>query len=109
MCLTVALNLNDGNVVQDTQCEERLKAENQNTQGKKFQYKLLFNVLPKEVRNLFRCSIDDLKAKLEKFLRCVTDKPKTHGLVSEASNQCSAIPSNSLVDKSRIIKLNGGS
>ena len=69
---------------------------------------MLFNILPKEVRNLTGCSVEDFKAKLDSFLSCIPDQPKTPGLIPEASNQFSALASNSLVDQARKFRINGG-
>jgi hypothetical protein len=69
---------------------------------------VLFNSLPKTIRNLSKCSIDDFKFKLDKYLETVPDQPKTMDLIPAACNQFDARPSNSIVDQIRRLKINAG-
>ena len=69
---------------------------------------ILFNSLPKTLRNLSKCSIDDFKIKLDKYLETVPDQPKTSDLTPFASNQFDARPSNSIVDQIRRLQINAG-
>ena len=39
----------------------------------------LFNIMPKEIRNLFDCSLDKFKHKLDSFLQTVPDEPLVPG------------------------------
>ena len=57
----------------------------------------LFNSLPKSLRNIKNCSIEDFKMKLDLFLTKVPDEPKTDGLTPGASNQISRKQTNSLI------------
>ena len=61
----------------------------------------LFNSIPANIRNLSKCSIDDFKAALDKYLARIPDEPKIPGYVPTASDQFSGQPSNSLVDQIR--------
>ena len=69
---------------------------------------MLFNSLPKEIRNISKCSVEDFKFKLDGFLTRVPDQPKTANLVPEAFNQFSAKPSNSIIDQVRRMRINAG-
>ena len=69
---------------------------------------MLFNSLPKKIRQISKCSVDQFKAKLDEFLSKVPDQPKTPSLVPEACNQFTAKPSNSLMDQMRRMKNNQG-
>ena len=69
---------------------------------------MLFNSLPKNLRNKSKCSVDDFKFQLDAFLRKVPDQPKTPSLEPEAMNQYTAKPSNSLIDQARRLKIHGG-
>ena len=56
----------------------------------------LFNILPKNVRNITK-SQDDFKAAVDQFLATVPDQPRMGGLVPEAVDQVSGRQSNSLL------------
>ena len=68
----------------------------------------LFNCLPMEIRNLTKCSVDDFKEKLDKFLGNVQDEPKTQNLTPAGCDQFSGKPSNSLIDQVRRLNLKQG-
>ena len=59
----------------------------------------LFNQLPKQIRNIRNCSVDDFKTSLDQFLEKIPDEPKVSNLVPRASNQVTARASNSLLDQ----------
>ena len=59
----------------------------------------LFNKLPKQIRNIRNCSVDDFKARLDQFLEKIPDEPKVSKLTPRASNQVTARASNSLLDQ----------
>ena len=69
----------------------------------------LFNSLPKSVRNRSKCSIDEIKADLDKFLESVPDEPKVNGgnYTPGACDAYSAKASNSVIDQIRRIKFGG--
>ena len=66
----------------------------------------LFNSLPKTLRNKSKCSIDEFKADLDKFLETVPDEPKVNGgsYTPGACDAYSAQASNSIIDQIRRIK-----
>ena len=66
----------------------------------------LFNSLPKTLRNKSKCSIDEFKADLDKFLESVPDEPKVNGgsYTPGACDAFSAQASNSIIDQIRRIK-----
>ena len=59
-----------------------------------------FNSLPKKLRNMTKCSVDEFKFQLDDFLKTIPDQPKTPGMEPEAMNQYSAKPSNLVIDHS---------
>jgi len=65
----------------------------------------LFNALPKSIKNLRKISIEDFKFKLDKLLEGIQDEPKLPGYVPHGCNQISAVPSNSIIDRSRTASL----
>ena len=69
---------------------------------------MLFNSLPKELREITKCSVDHFKYKLDVFLSKIPDQPKTPGLVPETCDQYTAKPSNSILDQVRRMKVNSG-
>ena len=64
----------------------------------------LFNALPINVRNETKCSVDDFKMKLDKFLESIPDEPNVGGLIPGAST-LEARASNSLVDQVRRVHM----
>ena len=64
----------------------------------------LFNALPKNIRNTTKCSVDDFKMKLDKFLESVPDEPNVGGLTPGAST-LEARASNSIVDQIRRVHM----
>ena len=58
----------------------------------------LFNKLPKYIRNLSGCSVDEFKIKLDNLLTQVPDEPKSGGLVPGAMSPDS-VSSNSLLNQ----------
>ena len=69
---------------------------------------MLFNSLPKKIRNLSKCSIEDFKTQLDMYLDKIPDQPKVTNLVPVACNQVTAKPSNSLIDQVRRLNINAG-
>ena len=61
----------------------------------------LCNALPKHIRNIYRCGVEEFKEKLDQFLTTIPDQPKIGGLVPATCNQMTGQPSNSLVDQIR--------
>ena len=59
---------------------------------------ILFNSLPKSIRNISRKSTEEFKEKLDEFLSDLPDQPVIGGLIPEICNQVTARPSNSLRD-----------
>ena len=55
----------------------------------------LFNVLPKDIRNLMDCTVEKFKSKLDEFLLTVQDQPALPGYTGGSSQQ---FGSNSLLD-----------
>ena len=80
-----------------------LKEKSFNTNGP-----MLFNSIPKNIRNLSKCSVEDFKMKLDQFLSKIPDQPKTPTLMPEALNQFTAKASNSLGDQIRRMTINAG-
>ena len=68
----------------------------------------LFNSLPKNIRNMTNCTVEDFKIKLDMFLSYVPDQPKTESLTPEAINQYTMKQSNSIIDQIRTIRINAG-
>ena len=64
----------------------------------------LFNSLPADIRNTSKVSIEEFKAKLDKFLMKIPDEPKVPGLTPGGCNQWTAAPSNSIVDQIRRVQ-----
>ena len=64
----------------------------------------LFNALPNSVRNTTKCSVDDFKMKLDKFLETIPDEPNVGGLTPGAST-LEARASNSIVDQIRRVHM----
>ena len=62
-----------------------------------------FNSIPKNIRNMTRCGIEDFKMKLDKFLEIVPDEPSVRGLVPRACT-ADARPSNSILDQVKMVK-----
>ena len=56
---------------------------------------VLFNSLPKEIRDIKNCSIDQFKTSLDSYLTLIPDEPKMPGMVPPALTHC-AVPTNSL-------------
>ena len=63
----------------------------------------LFNLIPKSIRNMTRCGIEDFKMKLDKFLENVPDEPNVRGLVHGACT-ADAKPSNSILDQGKVVQ-----
>ena len=61
----------------------------------------LFNCVLYKIRNKTKCSIDDFKIVLDKFLSKIPDEPKLPGYTLTATNQFSRQPSNCLIDQIR--------
>ena len=59
----------------------------------------LFNKLPRSIRNITNCSVDEFKSKLDQFLENIPYEPRVSNLVPTASSQVTARASNSLVDQ----------
>ena len=59
----------------------------------------LFNVLPKEPRNMMTMSLDDFKTHLNALLTRLPDEPLVPGLVPGATSMIQSKPSNSLLQK----------
>ena len=57
----------------------------------------LFNSMPKAIRNMKKCSLEDFKVTLDSFLKTVPDEPKTEALTPRATNQLSGKQTNSLI------------
>ena len=62
----------------------------------------LFNTLPKYLRNMKHCGVDEFKEKLDHFLSKIPDEPKVGQLVPACCNLVTIQPSNSLVDQIRV-------
>ena len=46
-------------------------------------------------------SVDDFKAKLDKYLETLADEPKLQNYIPAMCNQLTAAPSNSIIDHAR--------
>ena len=66
----------------------------------------LFNSLPAKIRNMSKCSIDDFKMALDKYLERVPDEPNMTGLTPSACT-AEARASNSLLDQTKRTRLTG--
>ena len=64
----------------------------------------LFNTLPSSVRNTTKCSVDEFKMKLDKYLEGIPDEPSMSGLTPGACT-LEARASNSLVDQVRRVHM----
>ena len=56
----------------------------------------LFNMIPKEIRNITNCKVEKLKAVLDKWLAGVPDEPQIQGYT-----QSRRAPTNSLLEMSQ--------
>ena len=57
----------------------------------------LFNSLPKIIRNIKNCSLEDFKFQLNVYLNKVPDEPKSQNLIPGATNTISGRQTNSLI------------
>ena len=57
----------------------------------------LFNSLPKDLRDMTQCSLEDFKISLDAFLTCVPDEPPCPDLVPGATDMILSRPSNLLL------------
>ena len=60
------------------QCSARIQSLRENSfqvQGPR-----LFNILPQKIRNMTKCSIEDFKFELDRFLGTVPDEPNVPGV-----------------------------
>ena len=64
----------------------------------------LFNSLPANIRNLTKCSIEDFKMALDKYLENIPDEPSVSGLTPGGCT-AEARASNSLLDQTRRARL----
>ena len=69
----------------------------------------LFNILPEKIRNMKKCSIDDFKFALDKFISNIPDEPNVKGeqYTPRACNQHTGRPSNSVIQQVRTQNLGG--
>ena len=51
----------------------------------------LFNAMPKEVRNISCCGVEDFKKKLDSYLNTIPDEPKIGGLMPQNCYQSNSI------------------
>ena len=58
----------------------------------------LFNILPKQIRNMQKVSVEQFKEKLDLYLATLPDTPKICEMTPTICNQLTAKPSNSLLD-----------
>ena len=68
----------------------------------------LFNCLPKKLRNLSKCTVEEFKYQLDDFLKRIPDQPKTPGMEPEAMDLFSAKASNSIIDQVRRLCIQSG-
>ena len=66
----------------------------------------LFNQLPKYIRDLTKCSIDEFKHEVDKFLQTIPDEPKCPGLTPVAQRP-DGVHSNSLLHQVPWARRNG--
>ena len=52
---------------------------------------VLFNCLPKEIRNMKGCGVEEFKENLDKFLKTIPDEPKIGGAMPMNSRQSNSI------------------
>ena len=64
----------------------------------------VFNSLPIEVRNVTRCSVEDFKCILDRYLQTVPDEPQIPGYISQRRAD-----TNSLLDMARMAKARSNS
>ena len=57
----------------------------------------LFNSMPKNIRNIKNCFLEDFKCQLDVFLNKVPDEPKSQDLIPRATNIISGKQTNSLI------------
>ena len=57
----------------------------------------LFNSMPKNLKNMKGCGLEDFKVTLDAFLSHIPDEPKSTGLTPRATNQLSGKQTNSLI------------
>ena len=55
----------------------------------------LFNCVPKDIRNMSNCGLEDFRLKLDQFLTKVPDEPKGEGLIPGATNPFTGRQTNS--------------
>jgi hypothetical protein len=53
--------------------------------------------MPKNIRNMKGCGLEDFKVTLDTFLSHIPDEPKSTGLTPRATNQLSGKQTNSLI------------
>ena len=58
----------------------------------------LFNAMPAYLRNMTKCTMDEFKEKLDKYLERIPDEPSVRGL-TPAGCTSDACPSNSMLDQ----------
>ena len=58
----------------------------------------LFNILPRELRNMTKCGVDDFKSKLDEFLNKIPDQPRCPEMIPVAMTP-EGIHSNSLINQ----------
>ena len=58
----------------------------------------LFNILPRELRNVTGCSMDSFKRKLDRYIQCVPDEPQIPGYTAQRRAE-----TNSLLDMTRLV------
>ena len=51
----------------------------------------MFNCLPKEIRNMKGCGVDEFKENLDKFLQTIPDEPKIGGAMPMNLRQSNSI------------------
>ena len=57
----------------------------------------LFNTMPKKLRNMKNCSLDEFKILLDTYQEKIPDEPKTPSLTPRATNQISGRQTNSII------------
>ena len=88
-------------------CATRVKTLRENS----FQVQgpILFNSLPAHIRNKKKCSIDEFKLVLDKFLELIPDEPNVNGThyTPRASCQITGKASNKLVNQIKLLNSGG--